>query len=344
MENICRIAVVGIGAIGRVHVEALCRAEGVTLAAIVDRSGRGRDLALRHGVPEYRALDEMIAAGGVDGVILAVPNVEHAKTALACIRAGLPILVEKPFATDIAEGEAVLAAATRADVPVLTGHHRRYNPIMSKAAEIVESGRLGPLTAVHAQTWVLKPASYFEPEWRTEPGAGPVYINLIHDIDLLQSLCGRVTAVQAMESNLLRGHAVEETAVVLLRFESGLLGTMNVSDAAAAPWSWELTARENADYPATDQNCYMIAGTDGSLALPSLTLWSHTGAQGWHSPISATTQIRDFSDPLTVQAAHFGAVIRREVPPIVSGEAGLAALRVAVAIKRAAQSGALERV
>lgn len=344
MDDLSRIAVVGAGVIGRAHVEALAQAQGVTLAAIVDRGGSAQALAVRHGVPNYQGLDDMIAAGGVDGVILAVPNAAHMKTAMTCIRAGLPVLVEKPFATDIGEAEAVLAAAACADIPVLTGHHRRYNPIMRKAVEIVQGGRLGQLTAVQAQTWVLKPDSYFEPAWRTRPGAGPVYTNLIHDIDLLQSLCGRIKAVQAMETNHVRGNAVEESAVVLLRFESGLLGTMNISDAASAPWSWELTARENPDYPATDQNCYKIAGTQGSLALPSLTIWSHDGPDGWHSPISATTPIRDFSAPLTVQAAHFGAVIRREAAPIVSGAAGLDAVRVVAAIKRAAQSGVLEQV
>lgn len=339
-----RIAVVGAGAIGVAHAAAVTRAEGVALAAVVDRSASGPEVAARHGAKHFSYLDEMLAAGGVDGAILALPSAAHAEAALACIRAGIPPLVEKPFVTDIAEGEAVLAAAERAGIPVLTGHHRRYNPLIGKALEIVRSGRLGEVTSVQAQTWFFKPESYFEPDWRRRPGAGPVYTNLIHDVDLMQAFCGPIAAVQAMEAGALRGHDVEETAVVILRFASGALGTLNVSDAASSPWSWELTARENPHYPATDQNCYWIGGAKGSLALPNLALWSHDGPDGWWSPISAMRPVHDFADPLVVQAAHFGAAIRGEAEPAVSGGDGLAAVRAIEAIKRAARTETIVRL
>lgn len=206
--------------------------------------------------------------------------------------AGIPAIVEKPFTTDLDGGRRVLAAAKAAGVPLLTGHHRRYNPLIRKAVEIVQSGKLGHITTVQAQTWFLKPDHDFDVDWRRKAGAGLVYLNLIHDIDLLHALCGPITSVHAMESNAVRGNEVEETAVVLLKFESGVLGTFNVSDAASAPWSWELTARENAHYPATSENCYWLGGTHGSLALPNLAVWTHDGPNGWWSPISASKPIQ----------------------------------------------------
>lgn len=95
-----------------------------------------------------------------------------------------------------------------------------------------------------------------------------MFINLIHDIDLFRHLLGEIVAVQARESNALRGNAVEETAVILLEFASGALGTVTVSDAVAAPWSWELTAGENPAYPRQDQSCYQIGGTRARSPFP----------------------------------------------------------------------------
>lgn len=334
-----RIAVAGAGLIGRRHIEAIALAGGAELAAVVDPTDAARHLAEGLGVPWFADLDGLFAAGQAEGVVLALPNQVHAETALACIAAGLPALVEKPFTDDVAAGEAVIAAAESAGVALLTGHHRRHNPLIQKAVEIVAGGELGQLTAVQAQTWFMKPEHYFEVDWRRRKGAGPVYLNLIHDIDLLQALCGPVASVHAMESNALRGNEVEETAVILLRFASGVLGTVNVSDAAAAPWSWELTARENPAYPATSENCYWLGGTKGSLALPNLALWRHEGEQSWWNPIAATRQIFGFEDPLVRQIRHFVQVIRGEATPLVTGADGLAALKVIEAVKTSARTG-----
>jgi hypothetical protein len=83
-----------------------------------------------------------------------------------------------------------------------------------------------------------------------------------------------------MTSNAVRGLAVEDTAVVLPQFASGSLGTLTVSDTAAAPWSWELTSGENDFYPRNAENCYLIAGTDGALTVPKLELWCYGAAKG----------------------------------------------------------------
>lgn len=339
MSGAVRLAVSGAGLIGLRHVEAVLKADGVALAGVVEPDPEVRARAEALGARGFGTLEELLAAGGVDGVIVAVPNQLHEAVAGACIAAGLPVLVEKPITHDIASGGRLLDAARAAGVPVLVGHHRRHNPLIRKALEIVRSGELGRLATVQAQTWFLKPDHYFDVEWRRRKGAGPVYLNLIHDVDLLQAFCGPVATVHAMDSNAIRGNEVEETAVILLRFESGLLGTVNVCDAAAAPWSWELTARENAHYPATAENCYWIGGTRGSLALPNLAVWRHADDNGWWGPIGYTKPIFGFEDPLVLQAEQFAAVIRGDEAPLVSGADGLSALRVIEAVKRSAASG-----
>ncbi len=344
MTERARIAVVGAGLVGRRHVEAIRMSARAELAIIVDPAEAGRAFAEAIGAPWAASLEEMIDAGGVDGAILATPNQAHVEGGLACVAAGLPVLVEKPLASDAESGRRLVEAAAAASVPLAVGHHRRHNPVIVRAKEMIAAGRLGAIATVHGAMWVRKPDDYFDVAWRRRQGGGPVYINLIHDIDLLQHLCGPIAEVSAMESRAIRGFEVEDSAVLALRFASGALGAMTVSDAVVAPWTWEMTARENPAYPATSEDAIRIGGTEASLALPSLTLWSDGGAHSWWAPISATRTPFDFADPLLRQIDQFAAVIRDGAAPLVSGADGLSALVVIEAAKRSASAGAPVRI
>jgi predicted dehydrogenase len=334
------LAVVGAGLIGRRHVDAIRLAgDGIALAAIADPDPAAKAFAEGLGVSCYGSLDALLAQMRPDGVILATPNQKHANGVVACAASGVPALVEKPFAADIASGETAVAAADKAGIALLTGHHRRHNPLIRVAKSEIEAGAIGTVVSVQATTWFYKPDDYFDVEWRKKPGAGPVYINLIHDIDLFHFLAGPIDSVHAMESNAVRRYAVGDTSVVVLRFASGALGTINLSDTIVAPWSWELTARENPAYPATDQACYLFGGTHGSLELPALKVWKNDEKRSWWEPISATHMLHGFDDPLILQIRQFAEVIRGEDEPLCSGHDGLAALRVIEAVKRSAATG-----
>ena len=236
---------------GTGHAEHVAREPGALLSAIVDPSDGGRELAQRLGTRWYRSFAELVAADRPEGVIIATPNQLHVANGLEAIEAGIPAIVEKPLADDLAGARRLVEAAERAGVALLTGHHRRYNPMIAKAKEIVDSGRLGRVLAIHGHFWLMKPDDYFDTAWRREDGAGPILLNLIHDVDLFRYLCGEVVSVQAQESNIVRGNAVEETAVIILRFVNGALGTVNVSDSVVAPWSWEMTTGRSRTSPAT---------------------------------------------------------------------------------------------
>jgi len=334
------IAVVGAGVVGRRHVEAVTAAgSGIRLHSIVDPAEPARNIAASMGVPWFATLSDMIAAGKPDGAILATPNQLHVDQGMTCVAEGIPALVEKPFSTSVASGETLVRAADAAGVPLLTGHHRRHNPIMGRAKAEIEAGAIGDIVSVGVLAWLFKPHEYFDVAWRRQPGGGPVLINLIHDIDLLQFLCGRVLSVHAFESSAVRGNAVEDTAVVILIFANGALGTINVSDTIVAPWSWELTAHDNPAYPATDELCYVIGGTRGSLELPGLRLWRNRGKRGWREPIDVTPLAASLDDPFILQARQFAAVIRGREKPLVSGRDGLDALRAVEAVKRSAAEG-----
>ena len=84
----------------------------------------------------------------------------------------------------------------------------------------------------------------------------------------MRYLIGEVDSVQSFESNSVRGGHTEDTAVAILRFQNGSLGTLSVSDTIISPWSWELTSKENPIYPYNKQTCYWIGGTHASLELP----------------------------------------------------------------------------
>jgi predicted dehydrogenase len=335
-----KLAVIGAGLVGRRHAEHVAAQSGARLTVIVDPSPIGKEVAEELGAKWFASFAALLAAEPPDGVIIATPNQLHLRHGLEAIAARIPTIIEKPIADSVAAASKLVDAAEKARIPLLVGHHRRYNPMVRKAKEIISSGRLGRVLALHASFWVLKPDDYFEVGWRREKGAGPVFLNLIHDVDLFRYLCGDVVSVLALESNAVRGNAVEESAVILLEFESGALGTMTISDAVVAPWSWELTAGENPAYPQQDQPCYHIGGTHGSLTIPHLELWSNRGKRSWWEPLVRERISFTPEDPPAAQIRHFCEVIRGKAIPIMPGREGLETLRVIEAVKQSARSGA----
>lgn len=333
------LAIAGAGLIGRAHIERMRRSDDCRLAAIADPGPAAAAYAGSLGVAHYADLEAMLAAERLDGVIVATPNAAHAPNALSCIARGLPVLIEKPLAESLANAERIVEAAERAGVPVLVGHHRRHNPLLRQARELVRSGDLGRIATVSASAVFLKPDGYFDTAWRREPGGGPVLINLIHVIDDLRFLCGEIAEIKAIGSNALRRFPVEDTAAAILRFESGALGTLILSDAAAAPWSWELTAGENPAYPPQPEDCYLIAGTRGSLAVPSLRRWRYLGDPGWMAPLTAERPERPHADPLERQLAHFCQVIRGEATPVIDGRDAFRTLAATLAVHDEATPG-----
>ncbi len=334
-----RIAVVGAGLIGQQHILRTTREPGAALAAIVDPAERSKELAAALGTKWFPDLATMLQADRPDAAIIATPNQLHVANGLEAVAAGLPMLIEKPLAEDVASGQQLVEAAEAAGVPLLVGHHRRHNPLIQRAKAIVASGRLGRITIVNALSWFLKPDDYFDVAWRREPGGGPVLINLIHVVDDLRNLCGEVDEVRAIESNAIRRFRVEDTAAALVSFENGALGTISISDTVAAPWSWELTAGENQTFPETGEFCYLIGGTDGSMSFPRLDMWHYQGERSWQAPIDRAQVVAPKEDPLALQLRHFCRVARGQERPLVDGREALRTLEVTLAVKAAAAGG-----
>jgi predicted dehydrogenase len=333
--------VIGAGRIGRRHAELIASSRRATLAAIVDPAAEVARLARELEAPWFPALDRLLQADAPDGAIVATPNALHREHAELCLGAGIPVLVEKPIATTVADGLRLAASAERHAVPLLVGHHRRHSPLLSAARGVVARGTLGTVVAASAITAFSKPAAYFDAApWRLEPGGGPILINLIHDVDALRMLAGEVVSVQAVASSGVRGNEAEESVAATLRFAGGAVGSMLLSDAAAAPLSWEMTSGEDRVYPRyPDRDCYVVAGTHGTLGIPTLRLTTADGPPSWHEPMWATVLDVPPADPLVRQLDHFCDVIAGEAAPLAGGRDAVETLRVTLAIAEAAASG-----
>jgi predicted dehydrogenase len=337
-----RIAVAGAGLIGQRHIEEIEASGAAQLAAIVDPFPAAQEVADKFGVALYGSLAELFEADEPDGIILATPNQLHVDGGLECVAAGVPVIVEKPIGDTVEGATRLVEAAEAAGVPLLTGHHRNYSSIMATAREVVAGGALGSIVAVVGTALFSKPDDYFEVGggWRRQPGGGPILLNLIHEVNNLQALVGDVVRVQATTSNATRGFDVEDTAAMVLTFANGALGTFLLSDAAASPRSWEQTSQENTSYATyPDEDCYHLAGTQGSLSVPTMRLTVYEGERSWWQPFETSTVDLERSDPLANQIEHFVAVIRGEAEPICSGRDGLKTLLVVDAVVESARTG-----
>src|SRR5215470_17577880 len=143
MNKAIRLSVMGAGLIGRRHIEHVLARPEASLASIIDPMPAARALAQSLGVAWYPRFQDMPREDRPEGIVVATPNQMHVANGMACIDAGIPVLIEKPIADDVAGAESLVDTAERRGVPLLVGHHRRHNPMIQRAKAEIDSGRLG---------------------------------------------------------------------------------------------------------------------------------------------------------------------------------------------------------
>ncbi|MNE03369.1 1,5-anhydro-D-fructose reductase [compost metagenome] len=334
-DDAIRFAIMGGGLIGREHAALIVATPGADLVAIADPAPAAELVTNEFGARHYLDYRTMLDEMRPDGVIIALPNALHAQAAIACVERGIPCLVEKPVADTLEAAMDLVTAAERADVPVLVGHQRRHSPDIAKAKQMIEEGRLGRLVGVNAMWLADKPEAYFDAAWRKQAGGGPLLINLIHDIDCLRFICGDITEVIAFTSNSVRGFEVEDSASVSMRFSSGAVGTVLMSDTAVSPYNWDTAAGQALYFPHQPENAYFFSGTKAALALPSMDLWKHeTEAGHWQDPLVKRHVTLDGSRAYVNQLAHFMKVVTGDAKPLVSARDGMMTLATILAIAR----------
>lgn len=338
-----RLVVVGPGLMGMKHIELVMKNPRCELAAIVTpERDVFNDVGERLNVPLIHDLEACLTNIAPSGTIISSPNEFHYEQARLCVERNVPVLIEKPITSHYDDAARLVELVARHDAKVIVGHHRAHSPLMATAKSVIDEGRLGRLVAIQGSAIFYKPAEYFEAgPWRREPGGGPILINLIHEIGIMRSLCGEISAIQAIASNAIRRFAVEDTVVISLQFRNGALGTFVLSDTGASPRSWEQTSRENPVYPTyPDEDCYSITGTLGSLDFPTMRLKSHQ-TPSWHVPFVEEVIPVVRQDPLERQLENFLDVILGLAEPVVTAFDGAQNVLVAEAIRRSAETKSL---
>ena len=340
MNRRTKIAVVGIGLMGSQHLKALQLSKRACLHSIVDLNRNSRIHAEKFRVPFYNDTNALLKNNKPDAVIVATPNQFHEKHTISFLNAKIPVLLEKPISDKISKAKKIIDSAKKNKTSLLVGYHRRHNSMANNVKKKIDSGRLGKIVSVNIMCWLYKHKEWFKEKWRIKKGGGPLGINLIHDLDFICYLLGPVKYVQATTSNLIRKYKVEDTAIVNLVFESGVLCTLSVSDTIVSPWSYELTAGENPAYPVTNQSAYYIGGTKGSIQFPNLKYWYNKNERSWWKKIfhkDESTRLSRYT--LINQIDHFCDVVRGKVKPKVSGNDGLMSLKIFNAILKSSKTG-----
>ncbi|ANS76600.1 oxidoreductase [Paenibacillus yonginensis] len=226
--------IAGCGHIAAKHIEAIRRTEGAVLTAICDPDAkRLHEAAGRTGAAAYATLGDMLAQEKkLDAVCICTPSGLHAEMAVMAARAGRHVVIEKPLALTVEDGEWIAKAVRQSGVKAAVVHPNRYRPAVRELKAALDRGLFGRLGHVSAVVrWNRDQAYYDQAAWRgTKAMDGGVLMNqAIHSLDLLLWLFGDVRQVSAMAETRLRRMEAEDTALALLRFESGVLGTVEAS-------------------------------------------------------------------------------------------------------------------
>jgi myo-inositol 2-dehydrogenase / D-chiro-inositol 1-dehydrogenase len=212
-----RIAVVGAGRMGQVHLQACGRARGVAAVAVVEPAAKVRD-RLAPGLAAYADVEELLAAGGFEAVVIAAPSDQHRALVVRLAAAGVPMLCEKPGGLNGGDVRAGAAAARVAGVVLQVGYWRRFVPQLVDLQARIAAGELGTPSLVLCHQWDEQP-----PSRKFERHSGGIAIDMgVHELDQLRWLTGQeiewVTEA--------RGSA--EQTVLLAGLSGGTLGVVTL--------------------------------------------------------------------------------------------------------------------
>ena len=231
-----RVGILGLGSIGKTHARSLAEiGDGVELVAATSASP---ELLAELGFPDVRVtdFDGLVTAADVDVVVIATPSDLHGEHALAALRNGKHLVVEKPLATNLDEAKQIVRLAAESGLFVSVIAQRRLEPQHVALKSLLSAGTLGQVILGEAFVhWFRDEAYYESAPWRAQaPGGGSLMNQALHSVDLLDWLVGPVETVAAHTATL--GHSIEaeDTSVSSLRFTSGALGLI-VSSTATPP-------------------------------------------------------------------------------------------------------------
>lgn len=236
--NELAFGIVGCGRIAARHAQHAAKVG--TLAATCDIiPERAETLAAEYGGHSYGSLEEMLASESeLDVLAICSPNGLHSEQTVAALEAGLHVLCEKPMALTVDECREMIQAAEKANRQLMIVKQNRFNPPVAAVKRALDEGRLGRIFSVQLNCFWNRDAAYYQDSWKgtLDLDGGSLYTQFSHFVDLLYWMIGDVADVYAMTDNFAHEGIVEfeDTGVVALRFENGVLGTINFTTNAFA--------------------------------------------------------------------------------------------------------------
>lgn len=338
MNDTNRVLLSGPGLIGIKHAQIIsARKDSQLVGVVAPDAAENREFAQQYSIPLFVDFETAIKESNPTAVVISSPNSFHCEQAIIASDYSIPTLVEKPITENLADARRLIEVVEKNKTPFLVGHHRTHSDLVKTAIGFLQSENFGSLVALFGSALFYKPEQYFvEGPWRKVKGGGPLLINLIHEIGLWRMFAGDIKAVHASISNKFRNFEVEDSAAIIIEFQSGALGTFVLSDTAASSKSWEMTSGENKAFPFyKSDSAYHFAGTRGSLDFPTMATKYYADAdeKSWLINFQEETMSRDISDPLEKQFEHFLAMIHNGIQPLVSARDGYANLLVLEAIR-----------
>jgi predicted dehydrogenase len=212
-----KVAVVGPGGWGRQHTRIFSQRPDTELVAVVGRdAGRTDEHASSLGVPGFTAVGEMLDRTRPDLVTVCLPNEQHFATTLELVRAGVPLLVEKPLVFDLAEADQLLSEAAERDLFFAINFNHRYAEPVARTRAAIETGTLGEIVFA---LWRFGG----EPNFGTHQHAQLIETQC-HAFDMLEHLCGPIASVMAQMTN--KTHDPYTTVAIALEFANRAVGTL----------------------------------------------------------------------------------------------------------------------
>jgi UDP-N-acetyl-2-amino-2-deoxyglucuronate dehydrogenase len=332
-----RLALVGCGRISKNHFDSIKQhADQIELVSLCDVDTNALQAHTRlYQVPGYVSMTDMLAKEQIDLVAICTPSGLHSQQAILAAQHGVHVLTEKPMATRLADGVAMVKACDQAGVFLFVVKQNRRNATLQLLKQAVEQGRFGKIYNVAMNVFWTRPQEYYNQGhgWRGtwEFDGGALMNQASHYIDLLEWIVGPVESVMAYTATQARKIETEDSGVAAIRWRSGALGTVNVS---------MLT------YPKNLEGSITILGEKGSarvggVAVNEIQEWNFADSRPEDNEAKGTnyypTNVYGFGHSMYYN--NVVQTLRGEAEAETDGRAGLKTLELLVAIYRSAKEG-----
>jgi predicted dehydrogenase len=343
-----RTAVIGCGKVGTIHAEALAALPESKFVAVCDpQFSRAQAFGNRYGVMPFDSVREMLSRSGVEAVTICTPHPLHEQPCLEAVSGGVHVLVEKPLASSLAACDAMLAAAEGAGTKLAVVSQRRLFEPVQRMKAAIDAGKIGrPILGTFSMfSW--RDETYYKSDpwrgkWVTE-GGGVLVNQSPHQLDLLQWFLGEIDEVTGYWANLNHPYVeVEDTALAMIRFRSGALGSI-VTSLSQKPGIYTKVHVHGSSGASvgvqTDTGASFVAGMTSIAEPPFNDIWTIPGEEHLLPEFVAEDRRRfEQIDATTyyhkLQIQDFLRAIREDRPPLVTGDHGRIVVEMFTAIYR----------